>query len=441
MYVVNEKDIFYYDNKILLVNYLTGACDVITPELAYCLEHENLSELDNSLIEQLVKRGTIFQTQKNYNEFVSMLNSKIISATQKTYPNFLLIPSYDCNLACPYCFEHTYEHIFEHNTKDWLVKSFNMIDEIIKRFITSSGIKYQSQKIIVTLMGGEPLLSSNKTVIKSIINNIMKRSFSYNIVTNGVNINEYLYIFRMYKPKSIQITLDGTKEYHDKRRIFHNGDGSFDKIIKNIHVLLKYNIPVSVRLNLDTNNLENIAPFIEYINSEFPNQELLHPYIYPMQDGGCGYTQNIDTELNYIKYINKLLSDTDLRKNFSFSFHGSEFVSCIKKNQPIKYKCYNCSAQNNQYIFDYFGNVYKCWFGVGNKTYSIFNQNEDDWNLNFESTWRSRTIFSIKECKICKYRYLCGGGCVNRLLAKGLKINQPNCVNFYDLIKEQLRII
>ena len=34
--------------------------------------------------------------------------------------------------------------------------------------------------------------------------------------------------------KRVQITLDGSKESHDKRRILLNGEGSFNKIIDNI---------------------------------------------------------------------------------------------------------------------------------------------------------------------------------------------------------------
>ena len=58
-------------------------------------------------------------------------------------------------------------------------------------------------------------------------------------------------------------------------------------------------------------------------------------------------------------------------EKFKFMFHGSELIDSIENNKKMKYKMYNCSAQNNQYIFDYKGNIYKCWFGVGNNKYAI----------------------------------------------------------------------
>lgn len=285
-------------------------------------------------------------------------------------------------------------------------------------------------------MGGEPLLERNKSIISVIVQKIKDRGFSYDVVSNGVCIDEYMDIFLNYKPKYIQITLDGTKEYHDKRRVFKSGKGTFNRIIHNIQQLSKYKINVTIRLNLDIDNIDNLEEFIRYIEDFYKNNNYVYPYIYPVQDGGCSYNKNIGNELDYIKKVNYIRKKMKIEK-FKFMFHGSELIDSIENNKKMKYKMYNCSAQNNQYIFDYKGNIYKCWFGVGNNKYAISNKGK--MNKLEDYIWKNRNIFTLKKCKECKYRYICGGGCVNRLLEYGESINQPNCKNYYNLIEEQLK--
>ena len=60
--------------------------------------------------------------------------------------------------------------------------------------------------------------------------------------------------------QSIQITLDGIKETHDERRIFKNGDGTFDKIINKIKMVRdddEMPNPI-IRINIDKDNSKDV---------------------------------------------------------------------------------------------------------------------------------------------------------------------------------------
>lgn len=437
MKVIEEKDIFYFENQIILVNYLTGACDRINQNLMKALENKKYEYIDDQTLDKLKSRKYIFDKEDDYNLFVKKINEKLIFEKEHAYPNFLIIPTYDCNLSCPYCFEKKYDicnYNYENNL--WIDKVFENIDNIVRDYKKNNEQYYNSKNIEVTLMGGEPLLERNKSIISVIVQKIKDRGFSYDVVSNGVCIDEYMDIFLNYKPKYIQITLDGTKEYHDKRRVFKSGKGTFNRIIHNIQQLSKYKINVTIRLNLDIDNIDNLEEFIRYIEDFYKNNNYVYPYIYPVQDGGCLYNKNIGNELDYIKKVNCIRKKMKIEK-FKFMFHGSELIDSIENNKKMKYKMYNCSAQNNQYIFDYKGNIYKCWFGVGNNKYAISNKGK--MNKLEDDIWKNRNIFTLKKCKECKYRYICGGGCVNRLLEYGESINQPNCKNYYNLIEEQLK--
>ena len=437
MKFIDEKDIFYINNKFILINYLTGACDIINDKVAKDISHNEFKNLDTFILNKLISRKYIFPSTSDYNYFIKKIDEKLRAEKVKRYPNFLIIPTYECNLSCPYCFENTYKkQKSEQKNSKWIENIFYKIDNINKDFSKRNNIILDPSKIEITLMGGEPLLPKNKKNIEDIINHISAKGYKYNIITNGVCIDEYVNLFIKNMPTYIQITLDGTKEYHDQRRCYIDGNGTFDKIMRNINILTNNRINISIRLNLDQNNLDDLKPYINFIEDKFKNNEYVHPYLYPIQDGGCAYNNNIGEEIDYIKKINILSKNLNIKK-FRFIFHGNQIIECIKNNVPIKLKSYNCSAQNNQYIFDFKGNIYKCWFGVGNDKYAI--SSDASTTSLIDETWKSRTIYTLKKCSNCKYRYLCGGGCVNKLLSQNQNINQPNCKDYYNLIKEQLK--
>lgn len=70
-----------------------------------------------------------------------------------------------------------------------------------------------------------------------------------------------------YKVDSIQITIDGDRDCHDKR-ILANGQGTYDKILNNLALTKDY-LPenVSVRINVDKNNAHRYKGLLEDIKS------------------------------------------------------------------------------------------------------------------------------------------------------------------------------
>ena len=63
----------------------------------------------------------------------------------------------------------------------------------------------------------------------------------------------------------IQVTLDGERKIHNKRRVFHDGSGSFDAIWQNIRLALEKQIEVYIRVNVDSDNLESLPAVADLI--------------------------------------------------------------------------------------------------------------------------------------------------------------------------------
>lgn len=150
----------------------------------------------------------------------------------------------DCNLRCKYCYiTHKAS-----NKKMSLDTAKKFID-----YMFSEKIKKQDA-VIIEFIGGEPLLEIDLidkiTDYYKIKSFMMDDKWAWNyrisICTNGVNYSDEKvqdYINKNLGKLSLGITLDGTKEKHDLNRVFTNGQGSYDIIVKSIPEWLKHFVP------------------------------------------------------------------------------------------------------------------------------------------------------------------------------------------------------
>jgi len=437
MYLIPEiHNTIINDNEILIINLINGATDIINKKEYTKLVDKNFIDIDQDIIKQLIKRRYLFNSIYDYKTFINNLEETIDKAESTGIPNFLIIPTYACNLNCTYCYEQSYEinHYKTISKQEFVIdKQFEFINFILNNI--DSEINKKDVKI--TIMGGEPLLKKNIYVIRYILEKIQKENFSSNIITNGVEVDYFLDDLVKYNVNHLQITLDGSQNIHNKRRIFHNGAGSFNEIIENIGNVLSKGIKINLRVNVDKENINDLPELADILIEKFENNSLLNPYIYLLQDGGCSGSSNIVSEQIGIEEIYKLENENPNMKIFYKKFHPSSFLDSIFSNQKFYPSLRHCSASSNQYILDYKGNIYKCWHGIGNDNYSTGSfLGNFKLNSSLEKEWKKRTVNEIEECIACKYKYICGTGCP-AAEHKGIEhfdLKTPYCVDYNSIM-------
>jgi len=130
------------------------------------------------------------------------------------------------------------------------------------------------------------------------------------------------------------------------------------------------------------------------------------------------------------------LFDKGASGNFIIEYHGKNIVDGIFGNISFRPRIKICSAMQNQYILDHFGGIYKCWWGMGNKQYSVGNfSKEIIMDENDEMQYLKRRIYLLEKCKSCKYRYVCGGGCSGRLSRKSISNGDVICPDFEKIFQ------
>jgi SynChlorMet cassette radical SAM/SPASM protein ScmE len=146
-----------------------------------------------------------------------------------------------CNLRCRYC---------SHFTSGGDVGEDLPAGEWLKFFEELRDCSVME----VCLQGGEPFIRED---FKELIEGIVKNRMRFSILTNGTLITDDLAAFLASTGRcnSIQVSIDGSMPItHDSFR----GAGSFRRAAEGLKLLLKHNIPASVRVTIHRQNVRDL---------------------------------------------------------------------------------------------------------------------------------------------------------------------------------------
>ena len=248
----------------VLLNGLTGALDLIDQKF-YDFISKNSDSFDaddigSDIINDYLDRGFITdQTVDEEIDFAKKMIAKIRSFSDSYH--VVIVPNMNCNYRCVYCFERDTQCF---KSRDDYIMTKECVDAVFK-FIE----KNKTDKNI-TLFGGEPLNKNNLEIIDYIVNEKNRDGrYSFCAVTNGHDLETFIPYLGENKINYLQITVDGPKQIHDKRRIALSGESSFDKVFSNIKRVLQVpKVEIDIRINVDNRNLPYLEELMEFIDSE-----------------------------------------------------------------------------------------------------------------------------------------------------------------------------
>ena len=346
----------------------------------------------------------------------------------------MLVPTYDCNLACIYCFQHGIEGRPALITK-----------EMVDAFFDYAGKNFSQgkQRPFITLFGGEPLVNSpaQRNIIQYIVDKCADENYELSAVTNGYNFIEYIDILKKAKIKEIQFTLDGSKDIHDNRRAAANKKGTFDRIVAGIEAAVNNKMPVNLRSVVDTENIKDIVNLAEFLDKK--GWLDLPPELFKTQIG-----RNYELFDCYAK-PQHLMTQVELWCEFASlskvypvlaKFHRPDFKGIrhlVDTGEMYIASFDTCPACKTEWVFDLYGNIYGCTASCGREEY-LLGTFWPEVNLNAEATntWRERDVKSIPACRDCKYDVICGGGCgVVAANQNSGNILSPDCRPIQELME------
>ncbi|MHB8146306.1 MAG: radical SAM protein [Vulcanimicrobiaceae bacterium] len=441
----------------LLVHGYTGAYDQVSRDVVgyvRSLERNRVPKplygnwdeewSDSTLVERpsddtiavLSRRG--YLTERTHDEEVALFEEIVMRLHERqlrAMPSYILMPTYNCNLRCSYCFQ---DHMRTNLAYSHLLKpmSIEMADRIIAAFPPIEerlhGLPSESpRKRKITFFGGEPLLAVSRGVVSHFVGALSARGpVEFSAVTNGTEIDAYGDLLGPKGISSLQITIDGTAENHDRRRVHLDGSGSFKKIACNLDFALERGVRVSVRVNVDRHNAADVPRLAEtFYTLGWSDHPRFSAYLAPVHDYAPAGLANEKAgsrpdffntwELDHM--LSELHAQFPLTRVFSEIDNGlkSRAQRLFRTRGAEPPKAAFCGAHLGMYIFDAFGDIYACWDRTGDQRLRIGHLTDDGAvELNaVESTWRSRNVASNSTCKQCRFALNCGGGCA--VLAEG----------------------
>jgi uncharacterized protein len=138
----------------------------------------------------------------------------------------------NCNFRCTYCI-YSEQHNLMQRSHSNIKMSWETAKQAID-FLWDHSV--DSKRINIGLYGGEPLLEFPliQRIVKYCVDRFSGKELTFNITTNGTLLrDEMIYFFQKYNV-SVMISLDGPKEINDKNRVFKNGQGTYEQVIKRI---------------------------------------------------------------------------------------------------------------------------------------------------------------------------------------------------------------
>lgn len=268
--------------------------------------------------------------------------SEYLSSIDERTLHLIIMPTERCNFRCTYCYES-----FEIGKMSRSV--INSIKNLISKRVSSL------DRLIISWFGGEPLLA--KEIVTEIqefaffeSNKFPQCSLSSTITTNGYFLNaEMAKNLTSMGLNRFQVTLDGTKDCHDKTRLLASGKGSFDQIWGNITSLLNssYVFELLLRVHYTANTHSDVKSLVSMINDRFPNEKRLQILLKAIARLGGKNDHQI---LPILERNQKSLESDIVSKGDRISF--------ITKSAIDNYVCY--AAKRNSILIRADGRLGKC---------------------------------------------------------------------------------
>ena len=421
------------------MNGLYGAIDIVEKKYAEKIKASEFDEVPSALIERLTLRGHL--TRKSEAEEIA--DMKLLSRIhRKTVGNvnigILVMPTYDCNFRCPYCYE---QHRLKHG-QSWLEHTLSdeMIEATFSALNTYRARGYNVDKL--TFYGGEPFLKKNLPVVRKIAEYAHNAGMELSAITNGYDLEAFLDILSEFNFTYLQVTIDGAGEVNNRLRIHKNGGDTYERILANVECVLECGVGIDLRVNVGSENLHGIKDLIADLKARgFIDKEKIRAEeedrlreIDPKAKTRRGkfyyYLKTIDdyfknrpekkiSEQSTIDELVKAginLQDAVDHQN-QYNSAAGLLLNLLRKNSFIDFDPAFCSAVTGMLFIDPFGRLYPCYDFVDKAGMEVgfVDVKNGRFVTNFDwAKWQTRTADLLEKCQACPYCFICRGGCAGR---------------------------
>lgn len=418
------------DSAFYVYNSLSGAIIELNENLwKYFGTIQQKKRIDKQMFSPVIMNkmleNRIIYIDDEESEYLKFLHNRF--KYDDSYLSLIVSPTLECNLNCHYCYEEN------RNTK-MTEREILILKKLINK---QSQIK---KRIFICWSGGEIMTIWNmvKDLSKYILDTCKKNNCEYDstVITNGTLLTEKILSEMVdLKVRSIQLTLDGDRDIHNKVKYLGSGKSSYDLILRNIELASKH-MKVGIRVNVDKNNASALETVFSDISKLKVERENVSLYFRPILHSLARQPKNeLYTELEFSELESKMVKmakQYDIGYLFSLIPNDSA-IRCMNGGLQGFYispllKLYKCSMYIDQNAVDKSVGYVSDDGDIVIDNYKLLNS-----GLNFSP-------FNNQECKNCKILPLCFGKC-QTLWSESGKKDGVGCIPERFSIEEKVRLM
>ena len=379
--------------------------------------------------------GFAVESEDDERAMLAEAYANYLAEMERTPTQLIVVPTFGCNLSCTYCYQEPFvggaSGLIAPET---IASLFSYIDRFDGQ---------EQPRPYLTLFGGEPLMDSpaHHDRVGRLTAGAGERGIGVAVVTNGFDVEAFLPLLSKTGVREVQVTLDGPPEIHDRRRVLHNGLGTFARVAAGIDALLAANIPVNLRVVVDRENLPGLPAlarlaaergWLDRLESAFKTQIGRNYELF-----GCasrqGREQLFDRLELWTAYLALAEVHPELRRFHQPRLHGMRHLAETGEWLPATFD--SCPAAKKEWAFAPDGGLYGCTATVGHQAHRlgryapIIERDEDA-----IARWRDRNVFSIPACQVCSVASVCGGGCGAVAVNRTGTVAAPDCRPVRELL-------
>ena len=336
------------EERLLLYNVMTRAVALLSREEAQKMASDPAS------VPELVAKWFVVPMDHDDRKLAQEVRAvgKMLEKRPKGITGYTILTTTDCNARCFYCYEKGRSRI-------------PMTEETAEKVAAFIVQNCHGEKVKLRWFGGEPLY--NKGVISIICGRLRDAGIEFrsSMVSNGYLFDDEVVAeaVSQWNIKKVQITLDGTEEVYNRSKSFIYTDGSpYRRVLGNIHRLLDAGIRVTIRLNIDRHNTDDLMILAEKLIAEFAGEKLLGVYSHSLFETGSEEAAVSHTDSQRKELFDARMQLQEKLREGKIALEGS---------LPDKVKMNRCMADNDASVLilpD--GHLGKCehftedhWFG------------------------------------------------------------------------------
>ena len=262
-------------DDVFLMNTFTDAQLIVSPDVAALLDRVESgtggwTADEREALTTLAENGFVVESRDTDHQHLREFFHTVREGRDQL--RMTVLTTLQCNFACGYCIQGDHGDYNKHAAKMSLETAARVADWAERRLEELGAESY-----VLTFFGGEPLLNL------PVVYYLAERMWSFcearnvrmlvNVITNGLLLTPDV-VDRLVPCglNGVKITLDGDRDTHNQMRPLRGGQGTFDRIVRNIRQVAG-KCRIAIGGNFDADTVESYPALLDFLREqEFADQ-------------------------------------------------------------------------------------------------------------------------------------------------------------------------